>query len=132
MRHALKSALIGYLIPAWLVLATLAVLPPPSVEAGLIPSHALSSMRQNEMERLRPVLESKIVRQRLADFGLTPEETATRMAALSDADIHQIARHLDALQPGGSVLGTVAVLLVIALLVVLLLHLTGHKVIITK
>jgi hypothetical protein len=68
----------------------------------------------------------------LSDFGLTPAEIRSRLDQLSDQQVHEVATQLDALHPGGDALGTVVVLLVIAILVVVLLQLTGHKIIITK
>jgi type II secretory pathway component PulF len=58
---------------------------------------------------------------------------SARVAQMSDAQIHQAVTQLDSLQPGGdSGLGVIIGLLVIAILVVVLLQLTGHRVVITK
>jgi len=106
--------------------------------AALLPSMAgmdletLGPDREGSMKRIQSVLESKVIVQRLADFGLTPAEITSRLNQLSDQQVHEIATQLDALQPGGDVLGTIVVLLVITILVVVLLQLTGHKIIITK
>jgi len=106
--------------------------------AAFLPSMAAMDLetlgpdREGSMKRIQSVLESKVIVQRLADFGLTPVEITSRLNQLSDQQVHEIATQLDALQPGGDVLGTIVVLLVIAILVVVLLQLTGHKIIITK
>jgi hypothetical protein len=49
---------------------------------------------------------------------------------MTDAQIHQLATNLDEVRVGGDGLGVVIALLVIAILVVVLLQLTGHKVIV--
>ncbi|HET6465792.1 MAG TPA: PA2779 family protein [Nitrospiria bacterium] len=106
--------------------------------AALLPSMAAMDLgtlgpdREGSMKRIQSILESRLIVQRLADFGLTPAEITSRLNQLSDQQVHEIATQLDALQPGGDALGTVVVLLVIAILVVVLLQLTGHKIIITK
>jgi hypothetical protein len=108
------------------------------VSAALLPSAAAMASenigpdRETSLKRIQAVLESKLIVQRLADLGLTQAEIASRLAQLSDQQLHEIATQLDAQQPGGDALGTVVVLLVIAILVVVLLQLTGHKIIITK
>jgi len=106
--------------------------------AALLPSGAAMELgalgpdREISMKRIQSVLESRLIVQRLADFGLTPDEIRSRLDELSDQQVHEVATQLDALQPGGDALGTIVVLLVIAILVVVLLQLTGHKIIITK
>jgi hypothetical protein len=64
---------------------------------------------------------------------LGPHEVSARVAQMSDAQLHQTVAQLDSVQPGGdSGLGVIIGLLVIAILVVVLLQLTGHRVVITK
>jgi len=88
--------------------------------------------RTADLQKIQTVLESKIVRQRLEDFGLTPEEINTRLAKLSDDQLHQLATKVDALIPAGDGLGIVIALLVIAILAIILIYLLNHRIIITK
>jgi uncharacterized membrane protein len=88
--------------------------------------------RTADLQKIQTVLESKVVRQRLEDFGLTPEEINTRLAKLSDDQLHQLATKVDALIPAGDGLGIVIALLVIAILAVILIYLLNHRIIITK
>ena len=88
--------------------------------------------RIGDLQKIQTVLESKIVRQRLEDFGLTPEEINTRLAKLSDDQLHQLATKVDALIPAGDGLGIVIALLVIAILAIILIYLLNHRIIITK
>ena len=65
---------------------------------------------------------------RLAEFGLTPDEIRTRMSQLSDQQVHQFALQLDQMKVAGdSGLDIVIGLLVIAILVVILVYLLGHR-----
>ncbi|MBI5048904.1 MAG: PA2779 family protein, partial [Deltaproteobacteria bacterium] len=75
------------------------------------------------------VLESKMVSQRLSELGLSREEINLKLQQLNDADVHQFASQLDSLMPGGQ-LEFIIALLVIAVLVLVILQLTGHKVIV--
>lgn len=91
------------------------------------------SNRAIAFQKVQRVLESKIVQQRLEDFGLTPDEITARLERLSDTQLHQLVMQIDALIPGGDAgLGLVAALLVIAILAVILVYLLGHRIVITK
>jgi len=121
---------------AWyLVFAVLLISIVPRVEAGFVPSDltALSGIdRTKDLGKIQQILETKMVQQRLEQLGFTKDEISSRLSQLSDQQIHQLALQLDQLKVGGDGLGVVIALLVIAILVVLLLHLTGHRVIVTK
>lgn len=108
----------------------------PRVDAAFAPSAIIGlaqADRSADLERIQKVLEMKAVGERLKQLGFTGEEIQSRLAQLSDQQIHQIALRLDNLKVGkDGALGIIIALLVIAILVVLLLKLTGHKVIVTK
>ncbi len=111
-------------------------LAPARVEAGFISSSdALSRERGGDLEKIRSVLESKMVAQRLRELGYTSEEVMERLAKLPDQELHRLAKNLDSLQSGGDFgefLGFILFLLLVALIVVLILELTGHHVIVTE
>jgi hypothetical protein len=121
---------------AWyLVVAMFVIGITPRVYAGFSPSEALSTSpmeRTSDMEKIRHVLEMKIISERLRELGFTPEEIQQRLNALSDDQVHQIALQVEELQVGGDGLGIVIGLLVIAILVVILIYLLGHDIIIKK
>jgi hypothetical protein len=97
----------------------------PATTAGLVSD----ASRTDDLQKVQRVLENKLVQQRLTDFGLTPEEINARLTRLSDAQLHNMAAQIDALMPGGDGgLGVVIALLVIAILVVILVYLLGHRV----
>ncbi len=119
----------------YLVLAMFIIGIAPRVDAGLAPSDiiALTQVdRTADLGKIQKVLETRAISERLAQFGLTQDEIQKRLTQLSDQQIHQTALQLDDLKIGQDALGVIIALLVIAILVVLLLQLTGHKVIITK
>lgn len=129
MKIPLMKQISWYLIFAMFVIGIA-----PKVEAGLAPSEiiALSKVdRTVDLERIQKVIETKMIKERLEKFGFTQDEINNRLSQLSDQQIHQLALQLDELKVGGD-LGIIIALLVIAILVVILIQLTGHKVVITK
>jgi hypothetical protein len=131
-----NTSLILYLCVALIIMGTAAAFP-ASGWASFVESETAvapaSFDRAADLSRLRVHLEQKVVAQRLADWGLNPHEVSARVAQMSDAQLHQTVAQLDSVQPGGdSGLGVIIGLLVIAILVVVLLQLTGHRVVITK
>jgi hypothetical protein len=114
-------------LAVYLVIALFALSFPATGWAMLVP--AAAEVRSADLAKVQTALESSVIRQRLLDYGLTAEEATTRVAALSDAQLHQLAANLDAVQAGGDVLGDVIVILLIVVLVIVILELTGHKVV---
>ena len=129
-----KRFLVWYLLGSFLLVA---VLPTDSLAIFLPtdfgPSQNLSAQRTLEIKKIQYLLENKVVRQRLQDLGLSAAEITTRLAQLSDQELHQLSTHIDSVIPGGDGgLGIIVALLVIAILVVVLLYLTNHRVIVTE
>jgi len=120
----------------YLVIAMFIISIAPRVEAGFSPSEIISfakAERAADLEKIQKVLEVKAISERLKQLGLTQNEIQQRLAQLSDQQVHQIALQLDNIKVGqDDALTIIIALLVIAILVVILLKLTGHKVIITK
>ncbi len=136
MIRVAKSSLILYLSMALIVIGAVGAWP-GAAWASFVPSEAAVPVptfdRAADLARIRAVFEHQVVAQRLADLGFSASEIASRLVHLSDAQVHQVVRQLDSLQPGGdSGLGVIIALLVIAILVVVLLQVSGHRVIITR
>jgi hypothetical protein len=130
MRKPYVKCLSWYLILAMFVIAVT-----PRVYAGFSPSEGvnLSAIdRAAELEKIQAVLEMKMVGERLRALGFTTEEIQKRLGELSDYQIHQLAQQLDDLKVGGDGWGVVVAIILIAAIVVLVLYLTGHKVVVTK
>ena len=107
----------------------------PRVEASFTPSQAMSiekTDRQADLQKIQTILETKVIKQRLQDFGFSEQEIKDRFSQLSDQQIHKLALNLDELKIGkDDALGIIIALLVIAILVVILLKITGHNIVIT-
>jgi hypothetical protein len=74
-------------------------------------------------------LETRLVAARLQALGLSPEDAAARLGALSEAERRALAQRLDELEAGGSPAAALAVAIIVGLLVVLILELMGRRVI---
>ncbi len=121
-------------IAAYLVFAMFVIGIAPRVDASFAPSgiiHLAQTDRAADLATLQKTLEQKMVKERLANLGLTPDEVQARLGQLSDQQLHNVAKQLDDLKVGGdSGLGIIIGILVIAILVVLLIQLTGHRVVV--
>ncbi len=130
MRIPFRKHIIWCLVAAMFILGIT-----PGVDAGIVPSEliALSNVdREAAIEKIQKILETKMIRERLENFGLTQDEIQTRLSQFSNQQIHQLALQIDDLKVGGDGADVIIGLLLIAILIVLLLQLTGHKVIVTK
>jgi hypothetical protein len=81
--------------------------------------------RVNDLQTVRTALEQKEVQARLLALGYTPNEVASRLDRLSDAELHQLALHADQAQVAGWH-GFVLAVFVIALIAVLVYWLIHH------
>jgi hypothetical protein len=128
MRIPLRKWITWYLVLAMFVIGIT-----PRVYAGFSPSEIMTlspAERSGEVKKIQKFLETKMVRERLKDFGFTAEEIQTRLNQMSDQQIHQIARQLDTLEVGGDGLGVVIAILIIAILVIIIVELLGHRIVI--
>ncbi len=119
------------LLSLYLVFAMILISLPAQGWAMFIPAGQSSTARQAEMTSIQKSLESTMIKQRLMDFGLSPQEAMARINTLSDEQIHQFASQLDSLQAGADDgLGLLIFLLVAAIVTVVVLEATGHRVIV--
>jgi hypothetical protein len=120
-------------IAAYLAFAMFIIGIAPRVDASFAPSTALQlakTDRSADLATLEKTLEQKMVKERLASLGFAPDEVRARLDQLSDQQLHEVAQHLDSLKVGGDGIGIIIGVLIIAILVVLLMQLTGHRVIV--
>jgi len=128
MKNPLRKWITWYLVMAMFVIGIT-----PRVYAGFSPSEFTSlapAERSEELQKIQKFLEMKVVRERLQEFGFTPDEIQSRLNQLSDPQIHQLALQVDKLKVGGDGWEVLFALLVIAILVLVIIWLTGHKVIV--
>src|SRR5262245_52791672 len=85
--------------------------------AGMISTDAAFSTP--ERERVLNALERADVRARLQSLGVQPADVAARVAALSNAEVAQLAGEIDQLPAGGDGVGAVISALLIIFLVLL-------------
>jgi len=126
----MRKTLCFKMISIYLVLAIVVLTLPSQSWAMFIPTAESVSTRQADMVTIQKTLESQVIKQRLMDYGLSSEEAMARISRLSDAQTHQLAQNLDSVQAGADGLGAVVFVLVVAIIVVLILELTGHHIIV--
>ena len=123
-------------LAAWyLVFAMFIIGIAPKADAGFSPSDVIAAVKSDraaDIDKIQAAIESKVVRDRLERLGFTQDEISGRLAQLSDNQLHNLALDIDQLKVGGDGFGIVIGLLIIAILIVLLLNLTGHRVVVTK
>ncbi len=119
------------LLSIYLVFAVMLISLPAQGWAMFIPAGQGEAVRQADLRAVQKTLESTVVKQRLMDYGLSPEEAMARINALSDEQIHQFASQLESLQAGADDgVGVVIFLLLVAIVVIIVLEATGHRVIV--
>jgi hypothetical protein len=122
-------------VACYLVVAMFILGITPRVYAGFSPSEAISllpSDRSSDLDKIRKVLELKMVRERLKEFGLTPDEIEKRLSPLSDEQLHQLALQLDEVKVGGDGWVVLGIIIVLAAIAVIVIYLSGHRVVIDK
>ena len=116
-------ALVYSLIASTTMLCTLS----PNGWAMLAPAQGAAAAggqaydRAGDMKTVQTALESKIVRERLKALGMTDKEIESRLTRLSDQQVHQLAKDVNTLGPGGGIVGILIVVMLV-LAVVYLIH----------
>ncbi|GAB5046580.1 PA2779 family protein [Thermodesulfovibrio sp. TK110] len=118
-----KKFLSIYLIVAILIIGTV-----QSLSAGVIPSEMTLNTKSQDMEKLQKFLEMKIVSQRLKDFGYSEKEIIDKLSNLDEHTLHKLALKIDEIKIAGDAGAALILALVIIALVVLIINLTGHRV----
>ncbi len=137
MKSVLKSfytkPLVIYLTLTLLAISTAAG-PAEAMFVSAVPqqesaaSPVASVERAADLIKVRTALESKIISQKLMDYGLSPDEAMARVNRLSDDQVHQLATHADSLQAGGDAVGFLVGIVIVALLVILLIYLIQGRI----
>jgi len=129
MKKTLMKHVTWYLVVAMFVIGIT-----PRVYAGFSPSEVMGvspTDRGSDLEKIRNVIQTKMLGERLKQIGLTPDEIQKKLGQLSDQQIHQLALQLDELKVGGDAGWTVlAIIIVLAAIAVLVIYLSGHEVVV--
>ncbi|APX94933.1 hypothetical protein BWR19_06995 [Halomonas sp. 1513] len=122
------SRVLSPLLIAFLVLGSLPVAAAPQAapsSAMVTTQDALSADQVSaDRERINEMLSRQDVQDQLVAQGVDPADVEARVAALSDAEVRQMAEQLDDLPAGASVVGALVFIFVL-LLVTDLLGLTN-------
>ena len=118
-----------------LVVLSLSALDFGPAVAGLAPSRvsgatSIASARDADMVMAQRALESKVVAQKLRDYGVAPADAQAQLASMSDADLHTLASASKGLPSGGDATGAIIGVLVIIILVVVVLKLMNKEVVV--
>lgn len=101
-----------------------------SAGAAFVSSEVTLNIKNENLNKIQSFLERKIVSQRLKDFGFTEKEIIDRLNGLDEKSIHSLALKIDEIKVAGDAGAAVVLALVIIALVVLIINLTGHKVVV--
>ncbi len=121
----LKKFLSVYLIVAILVVGFV-----QSASAALVPTEVILNTKGEDLQKIQKFLEMKIVSQRLKDFGYSEKEIMDRLSSLDEQTLHNLALKIDEMKVAGDAGLAVILALVIIALVVLIINLTGHRVVV--
>ncbi len=77
--------------------------------------------RAADLAKIQKTLESKVLQQRLRDYGLSPEKALEKINGLSDEKVHQLAANIDALQAGGSCITDLVIIVLLVILIILII-----------
>ena len=83
------------------------------VHAGMLPTEAAVS---DARVQVLGVLERAEVRTQLEAYGVSPADVQARVAAMSDAEVAQLAGQIESLPAGGDVLGVLLTVFIILLI----------------
>jgi hypothetical protein len=129
MKRFVKRWIAWYLVGAMFVIGITS-----TAYAGFLPSEGIgvsAAERSGDLQQVRKFLEMKMVGERLRELGLFPGEVQSRLDQLNDQQLHQMALRMDDLTVAGDEgLGIIIALLVIAIIVIIVIQLTGHKVVV--
>ena len=117
---------VGFFVPIALVMFVISM-PLGVAQAALVSTEEVLAAGEGAADRARVLafLDRAEVREQIAALGVDPNEAAARVAALSDAQVREIAGQLDQLPAGQSAVGAVVGAIVIIFLVLLVTDLLG-------
>ena len=88
------------------------------------------TVRDADLQIVQRSLESKVVAQKLRDYGVAPDEVQIKLASMSDQDLHTLASASKGLPSGGDGVGALIGILVVVILVIVILKLLNKEIIV--
>ena len=99
-----------------------------TIASQMVLTDGKSSVRGVGEEKVRRMLENKIVAERLKSYGLSKEEVAAKIDKMSDDQVHQLAALSDRIPAGGDGAATAAVIVLVVFVIVILLLVILRKI----
>lgn len=123
-KHPFRQATVVLLVTVFSVVSVLL----PAAKAALVPTDRVLSTAEGEetRDRLQAMLSRADVQAQLEAWGVDHREAQARVASLSDQELQTFSAHMEELPAGGSTLGTIAVVSLIAFLVLLVTDIMGY------
>ncbi|HEX9830098.1 MAG TPA: PA2779 family protein [Thermodesulfobacteriota bacterium] len=91
-----------------------------TIASQMVLTDGKSPVRGVGEEKVRRMLENKIVAERLKSYGLSKEEVAAKIDKMSDDQVHQLAALSDRIPAGGDGAATAAVIVLVVFVIVIL------------
>jgi len=113
------------LLAVLIVSTTMAFTLPGSGWAMLAPAQVAPAAggqaydRAADLKTVQTALESKIVRERLKSLGMNDKEIESRVGKLTDLQMHQLAKDVKTLSPGGGVISLLELVVLVLLILIL-------------
>jgi hypothetical protein len=105
-----------------LLLGLAAAMVMPRANAGMIASDAVQAPVQDERGRVKAMLAARPeVAKELQKLGITSENAAARVDAMTDEEVRVLASRLDALPAGGAISNEQLLLIIIIVLLVVII-----------
>ena len=131
MRRSLFFAALSIFIAvALLCISSLTKEAAAAMMASKLSAASPSSLKGQDLEKVRAFLEKKVVLQKLQDFGMSKEEALSKIEKMNSQDLHLLASVVDTAPAGGDALGVAIGLAVLAILVIIILKLLNKEIII--
>lgn len=102
------------------LLTVLLALVTPPAHAALVATEGSQSAARPDRAQVKEFLARDDVRQAFVAQGVDPAEAAARVDSLSDSEVMQIQKHIEALPAGAGFLGWVIAILIIVVLVIVI------------
>ena len=117
----MKLILNPYTILPALFLSFLISLRPAHAEMTGALTSDRSAVRTEQISTIKHALEMKVVKEKLLERGMDPEQVAARLDTLNDNQLHLLSSASDDVLAGGDIFGLTIVILIIVLLIVLII-----------